>query len=251
MARSRARSWWRRITTRRWTTGKNDPARGEGPSLGSRAARPYCMTRLTPLLCATSLDGPSTSSLAGKTAIRIGVAIAAGMLVVLTSSPVALAASARKPRAASTPDPRPDSVLYQEARQALASLKAAPARAAKKAEWEKVVMRYRRLLARYPQSGYCDNALLAVGDLYREMARRFGAAYSADAVQAYERLVADYPSSPLGEKALYSVFEIARARGDRKGIASAAREYLDAFPDSPRAGELKAAVKKSGRAQEA
>ncbi len=36
-------------------------------------------------------------------------------------------------------------------------------------------MRFRRVVARYPQSGYCDNALLAIGDLYREMGRRFDA----------------------------------------------------------------------------
>ena len=135
--------------------------------------------------------------------------------------------------------------------QALASLKATPARAARKAEWEKVVMRFRRVVARYPQSGYCDNALLAIGDLYREMGRRFEAGYSDDAVQAYRVLVAEYPSSSLGEKALFNVVEIARAGGDRKEMAQAAREYLDAFPDSARAAEVKAAVKKGGRAQEA
>ena len=135
--------------------------------------------------------------------------------------------------------------------QALASLKATPARAARKPEWEKVVMRFRRVVARYPQSGYCDNALLAIGDLYREMGRRFEAGYSDDAVQAYRVLVAEYPSSSLGEKALFNVVEIARTGGDRKELAQAAREYLDAFPDSARAAEVKAAVKKGGRAQEA
>jgi N-acetylmuramoyl-L-alanine amidase len=161
------------------------------------------------------------------------------------------ASGAKKPRAVSTPDPRPDAVLYQEAQQALASLKAMPARTARKPEWEKVVMRFRRVVARYPQSGYCDNALLAIGDLYREMGRRFNAGYADDAVQAYRRLIAEYPSSSLGEKALFNVVEIARAGGDRKEIAAAAREYLDAFPDSPRAAKVKAAVKKGGRAQEA
>jgi N-acetylmuramoyl-L-alanine amidase len=135
--------------------------------------------------------------------------------------------------------------------QALASLKATPARAARKAEWEKVVMRFRRVVARYPQSGYCDNALLAIGDLYREMGKRFDSGYADDAVQAYRVLVEQYPSSSLGEKALFNVVEIARTGGDRKEIAQAAREYLDAFPDSPRAAEVKAAVKKGGRAQEA
>jgi len=70
-------------------------------------------------------------------------------------------------------------------------------------------------------------------------------------VQAYRRLVAEYPSSSLGEKALFNVVEIARAGGDRKEIAQAAREYLDAFPDSARAAEVKAAVKKGGKTQEA
>jgi len=161
------------------------------------------------------------------------------------------ASGAKRPRTVSTPDPRPDAVLYQEAQQALASLEASSARTARKPEWEKVVMRFRRVVARYPQSGYCDNALLAIGDLYREMGRRFNAGYAGDAVQAYRRLIAEYPSSSLGEKALFNVVEIARAGGDRKEIAAAAREYLDAFPDSPRAAEVKAAVKKGGRAQEA
>jgi N-acetylmuramoyl-L-alanine amidase len=157
----------------------------------------------------------------------------------------------KRPRAVSTPDPRPDAVLYQEAQQALAGLKASPARLGRKPEWEKVVLRFRRVVARYPQSGYCDNALLAVGDLYREMGRRFDAGYATDAVQAYRRLVAEYPSSRLGERALFNVFEIARAGGDRKEIGFAGRAYLDAFPDSPRAAEVKAGVRKGGRAQEA
>jgi N-acetylmuramoyl-L-alanine amidase len=161
------------------------------------------------------------------------------------------ASGAKRPRTVSTPDPRPDAVLYQEAQQALAALKASSARTARKPEWEQVVMRFRRVVARYPQSAYCDNALLAIGDLYREMGRRFNAGYAGDAVQAYRRLIAEYPSSSLGEKALFNVVEIARAGGDRKEIADAAREYLDAFPDSPRAAEIKAAVKKGGRAQEA
>jgi N-acetylmuramoyl-L-alanine amidase len=188
----------------------------------------------------------------GRAWMLAAVLSAAGTPGLLAPPPVLADAPSRKrPRAASTPDPRPDAVLFQEAQQALASLKAAPPRAARKPEWEKVVLRFRKVVARYPQSGYCDNALLAIGDLYREMARRFEPAYSSDAVQAYRRLVADYPSSSLGENALFSVFEIARAGGDRKEIAAAEREYLGAFPDSPRAAQIKAAARKGGRAQEA
>jgi N-acetylmuramoyl-L-alanine amidase len=184
---------------------------------------------------------------------RRTVALAAAVLLALATGPPPLRADApkKRPRAASTPDPRPDAVLFQDAQQALASLKASPARAVKKPEWERVVLRYRRLVARYPQSGYCDNALLSIGDLYREMGRRFDGSYTDDAVQAYRRLVAEYPSSRLGERALYNVLEIARAGGDRKDVAAAGREYLAAFPDSPRAAEVKAAVKKGARPQDA
>jgi N-acetylmuramoyl-L-alanine amidase len=173
-------------------------------------------------------------------------AVVAAPAPVLADSPIR-----KRPRVASTPDPRPDAVLYQEAQQGLAALKASSARQARKPEWEKVVMLLRRVVARYPQSGYCDNALLMIGDLYREMARRFEPRYAGDAVQAYRRLVAEYPSSSLGEKALFNVLEIARQGGDHKTITAAGREYLDAFPDSPRAIEVKAAMKKGARAQEA
>ena len=79
-------------------------------------------------------------------------------------------------------------------------------------------MRFRRVVARYPQSGYCDDALLAVGDLYREMARRFQAArYDDDAVAGLpQRWSPSTRAAAMGEKALFAVFEIARRRGDRK-----------------------------------
>jgi N-acetylmuramoyl-L-alanine amidase len=178
----------------------------------------------------------------------------AALLAATLAAPAPALADAspkKRPRAASTPDPRPDAVLYQEAQQGLATLKSSSARQARKPEWEKVVMLLRRVVARYPQSGYCDNALLMIGDLYREMARRFEPRYAGDAVQAYQRLVAEYPSSSLGEKALFNVLEIARQGEDHKAITAAGREYLDAFPDSPRAASVKTAMKKGARAQEA
>ena len=105
----------------------------------------------------------------------------AALLAATMAAPAPALADAspkKRPRAASTPDPRPDAVLYQEAQQGLATLKASSARQARKPEWEKVVMQFRRVVARYPQSGYCDNALLTIGDLYREMARRFEPRYA-------------------------------------------------------------------------
>jgi N-acetylmuramoyl-L-alanine amidase len=184
---------------------------------------------------------------AGGRAVWLAAAVAMGA----GTAPLE-AAAARKPRAVATPDPRPDAALYAEARRALATLKATPARQAKRTEWEQVILRFRRVVARYPQSAYCDNALLAVGDLYREMARRFDAPrLKDDAVQAYRALIAEYPSSRLGEKALFASFEIARERGRaRQDVLDAGRAYLDAFPDSPRAADVKAALRRGSRPTE-
>jgi N-acetylmuramoyl-L-alanine amidase len=167
----------------------------------------------------------------------------------------------RKPRApaakaASTNAPAdtkgPDTAVYVDAQRALATLKATPARQAQRPEWEKVVLRYRRVVARYPQSGYSDNALLMVGDLYREMARRFRRpAYDDDAVTAYRSLVAEYPSSRLGEKALFAIAEIERGRNDRAALSAAVRAYLAAYPEAARAPEAKAMLKQRGRVEEA
>lgn len=156
------------------------------------------------------------------------------------------AARAKKPSRAAAKaaaDSRPDRVLYQEAQVALSSLKGSPARLAKRAEWEKVALRFQRVVARYPQSAYCDDALLTQGDLYRNMAVRFKSPrYNEQAIEAYRFLVAEYPSSRHSEAALYAVFELAMAGGDRKRIAVAGREYLGAFPRSARAKDVKAQV---------
>jgi N-acetylmuramoyl-L-alanine amidase len=141
---------------------------------------------------------------------------------------------------------RPDRTLFLEARAADQNLHASKSLDSKRTEWERVILRYRRVVSKYPQSGYCDDALLAIGDLYRTMAIQFKTPrYNDEAVQAYRLLVSEYPSSGLGEKALFSVFEIAHDSGDRKRLGDAARAYLDTFPDATRAALVKAAVKKA------
>ena len=183
------------------------------------------------------------------------VALAVLMAVAGLPSAAASATRARKPAAAaaSAPAPRatppgPDAALYAEAKKALDALRASPKRQGQRAEWERLVMRFRKVPARYPQSGYADDALLAVGDIYRHMARKFSLpGYEDDAVAAYRSLVAEYPASRKGEPALFAVFEIARARGDRKRMAEAAEDYLQAFPDAPRAADVKTLMKKGAR----
>ncbi len=150
----------------------------------------------------------------------------------LPSLAPALCAATSRPAANATPERRPDAALFVEAQRAEATLRATKSRQAKVAEWERVVLAYRRVLARYPRSGYCDHALLAVGNLYREMSQRFrGTHYDQDAVAAYRAVVSEYPSSR-------------QAATDRRRISEAGKAYLDAFPDAPRAREVKALLRR-------
>jgi N-acetylmuramoyl-L-alanine amidase len=134
----------------------------------------------------------------------------------------------------------PDATLYTEAQAAESRLRASAQRSAKHAEWEAVVLRYRKVVARYPRSGYSDNAILASGNLYREMARRFHSPrYREDALAAYRTLVAEYPSSRLGDDALWAAVEMTREAGDRRKLAESARAYLDTYPEGERASKVK------------
>ena len=62
----------------------------------------------------------------GRLLAALLAAVVAAPAPALADSPVR-----KRPRAASTPDPRPDAVLYQEAQQGLAALKASSARQAR------------------------------------------------------------------------------------------------------------------------
>ena len=169
--------------------------------------------------------------------------LALAALVSLVGAPSRPAQAAVARRAASAPA-RPDAALYKEAQAAESSLRASPRRGAKRSEWETVVLRYRKVVARYPRSGYCDDALFTAGNLYREMAQRFRSArYREDAASAYRMLVAEYPSSRLGDDALWAAVEVAREAGDRRRLADSARAYLDTYPEGQRASKVKALLR--------
>ncbi len=147
---------------------------------------------------------------------------------------------------------RPDAALYQEAKAGMSSLLASRRRAAQRGEWEKAILRFRKLVARYPQSGYADDALLAIGNGYREMDRRFrDRRYRADAARAYRAIASEYPRSRHGGPALFQAFTLARLDGNREGMTETAREYLDAYPTGPRAVEIRNELRRKAPVQEA
>ena len=131
-------------------------------------------------------------------------------------------------RAASAPRPRP--LLRARSSLATRSRPRPPERQERRVgEGHR---RFRLVVSRYPQSGYCDDALLAVGDIYRAMAASFcDRRYLERPSRATAR--SRIPDSSLGEPALYSAFEIARAGARSRKLAEAGRRYLEAFPTMP------------------
>ena len=176
-----------------------------------------------------------------------GLALAAA--AALVAAPAAAAAKKGRPapaaaRSSAAPSSRPDAALYAEAQAAETRLRASAKRMAQRSEWEAVVVRYRKVVARYPRSGYCDNALLAAGSLYREMAERFQARqYRDDALAAYRTLVMEYPSSSLGDDALWFAVEVTRKGSDRRKVVETARAYLETYPEGERAAKAKALLR--------
>lgn len=181
---------------------------------------------------------------------------AAGLaLALLLPEPATAGAAARsapRPPATRTSTARPDRALFQEAEKAKAALLGNRRLQSRRTEWDRVLVKYRRLVARYPQSPYCDDALMALGDLQRQMAPLFKAPrLRDDAIESYRALANEYPSSSKAEPALWNVVEMARAGSDQKRVAEAARAYLAAFPESRRAAEVKQLIRQRAPAQAA
>ena len=130
--------------------------------------------------------------------------------------------------------------LYEQARTAEGKLRKSSSLQASRAEWERVVLAYRKVVARYSRSGYCDNALLGVGKLYGEMAGRFRSdQYRSDAISAYRMLVSQYPSSSLGDEALWAVVQLERDGGGHSRLVTAGKAYLATFPRGKRASKVR------------
>jgi N-acetylmuramoyl-L-alanine amidase len=162
--------------------------------------------------------------------VILATAVAAPAILLTLGLPSPAAASSSGPARA----------LYREAQAAEARLRKSSARQRSPQEWEKVILEYRKVVARYPSSGYGDDALMAVGNLYRDMARRFEAAhYRVDAISAYRLLVKEYPSSSLGDDALWAVVEVERDSGQHSRVVQASRLYLAFFPRGEKAPDAR------------
>ena len=140
---------------------------------------------------------------------------------------------------------RQDRALYDKAKQARSKLERSSTKQRSRQEWDRAIAKYRTVWYSYPRSPYCDDSLLAMGELAHQVALRFKLpAYDRKAIYYYKTIVSEYPSSSHGDEALYAAFEIERATKERKRTEQAGRLYLDAYPRGSHAGQVKSRLAK-------
>ena len=106
---------------------------------------------------------------------------------------IALAASSRDLAASRY---RKASLLYND-------LKQVPRLELGVKQYELVISAFKGVQRADPASGYCDDALMAIAELYQEMATRFGqVAYRLKAIETYQYAAREYPHSKHRTKAL-------------------------------------------------
>lgn len=85
------------------------------------------------------------------------------------------------------------------------------------------------LMAKYPESPYCDDALFETGKAREKMADPEGAKAS------YKNLMTKYPNSPIVPKALVQLGLIAYNQRQYDASIAYYKEVIDRFPDTPEA----------------
>ncbi len=91
---------------------------------------------------------------------------------------------------------------FQRAQTLLEDLRAVPRPELGRRQYDLVIRAFESVHRSSPASGYCDDALLAVAQLYAEKHDRFGdERYRAEAVDSYRFLIREYPHSSLLDQA--------------------------------------------------
>ncbi|MCY4598144.1 MAG: N-acetylmuramoyl-L-alanine amidase [Bryobacterales bacterium] len=98
---------------------------------------------------------------------------------------------------------------YKAAEQLYEDLRHVPGPELRPRQYEVVISAFEAVHRTDPSSGYCDDALLAIGELYQAMAERFQQdRYHQKAREAYEFMAREYPSSGHRQKALAMAAEL-------------------------------------------
>ena len=110
-------------------------------------------------------------------------------------------------------------------------------------QYKRVVNAYRRVYLLTATDKDVPAAIMAVGDLYREMAERFGGKYWQSALDAYDFLLHDYPTSKFREDALWNKAQIEKdGLKDTAAARQSFEQFLQLHPRSSHAADAKIAL---------
>jgi N-acetylmuramoyl-L-alanine amidase len=111
-------------------------------------------------------------------------------------------------------------------------------------DYKRTVSAYHRVYLITPDTEEAAPALIAEGELYREMGRLFDPRYFQAAIDRYNFLLNQYPGSRYRSGALFAIGEIQRDDLDKSADAEASfQEFLRRFPRSARAADARQALK--------
>jgi N-acetylmuramoyl-L-alanine amidase len=117
-----------------------------------------------------------------------------------------------------------------------------------RSDYVRTIAAYHKVYMITPLAEDATSALLAEAALYREMGRLYDPQYFKSAIATYLFLVKQYPGSRYHGEVLLSVAEIQKDDLDRPEDAQATyKEYLQRFPRSDRADQVRAAWKEIAR----
>lgn len=111
-------------------------------------------------------------------------------------------------------------------------------------DYKETIAAYHKVYLITPQAQEVTPALVAEGELYREMGRLFDPKYFQSSIGAYRFLLKQYPGSRYRGAALFAIAEIQKDDLNKPNDAEATyKEYVKRFPQSEKAGDARAALK--------
>ena len=133
---------------------------------------------------------------------------------------------------------------FQQAQEARQALEAVPTEERTRKQYASVVEAFRRVYYTAPTYGNNTECLMAIGELYQEMGRRWEQPKDFQAaIKAYEFLWREYPGSRYRYDALFTIAQIYRE--DLRQPEEAVQQfenYLKTYPRSPQAEEARQAI---------
>lgn len=129
---------------------------------------------------------------------------------------------------------------YREAAQLYEDLQSVPAPELGLRQYQLVVNSLRKVHLTDPSSGYCDDSLLQLAEVYHKMAERFGKdEYRDRAIETYEFLTREYPHSKHRQTARSMAAKLEAGPDAPSTVAS---QPPDSSPSAPRAAAATAAL---------